>query len=262
VHRNFGRLIGLAFLLPMAWFVATGAARGRLAARLAAIFLLGGAQGLAGWYMVQSGLEEGIDVSQHRLAVHLVLAFLILGAILWTVFDLGPRRAPRRGPAHAGALGAAILVGGIVVQVIAGALVAGLRAGRSYNTWPLMDGALIPDGLVTIEPWYLNLSDNVLTVQFDHRMIAYLLLAGAVAHWRLLPAGLRNGPAGSGALAVAILIALQIALGAATVILAVPLALGLLHQAGALAVFAAALHHLHGLLRGRAQGSAQAAASA
>jgi len=265
VHRNFGRLIAVAFLLPLAYFVAAGAARGRLAARLAAIFLIGGAQGLAGWYMVQSGLEEGVDVSQYRLAVHLVLAFLILGAILWTVFDLSPRTAPRRGPAPRGALSAAILLGGVLLQVIAGAFVAGLRAGRSYNTWPLMDGALIPDGLAAIEPWYLNLSENVLTVQFDHRMLAYLLLAAALAHWRLLPAELRKGPAGTGALAVMILIALQIALGVATVILAAPLALGLLHQAGALAVFAAALHHLHHLhrlRRGAAQDSAQAAASA
>ena len=236
-HRFLGRIIGLAFFLPFAYFAVTGALTRVTALRCGVLFILGGLQGALGWYMVSSGLVDRVDVSQYRLAAHLTLATFIYGAILWVAFGLGKtRHAPRRGREWA----ALLLAGLILLQVAAGGFVAGLDAGFGYNTWPLMDGALIPKGLLATEPWWRNLFENALTVQFNHRMIAYLIVALVALH------AFRVRSSSSLLLLGAVL--LQVLLGIWTLLWAVPLWLGLAHQGGALLVLAAALWNLHRML--------------
>jgi cytochrome c oxidase assembly protein subunit 15 len=236
-HRFLGRIIGLAFFLPFAYFAVTGALTGKTALRCAVLFVLGGLQGALGWYMVASGLVDRVDVSQYRLAAHLTLAAFIFVAILWVAFGLGnSRRAPRQGREWA----ALLLTGLILLQVAAGGFVAGLDAGFGFNTWPLMEGALIPDGLLAAQPWWRNLFENALTVQFSHRMIAYLIVVLVAWHAFVV----RSGP--SFLLLGAVL--LQVVFGIWTLLWAVPLWLGLVHQGGALVVLAAALWNLHLML--------------
>ena len=172
-HRLIGRLIGFVFLLPLLWFLWRGWIGPGLRGRLWFIFGLGALQGAVGWWMVASGLAERVEVSQYRLATHLVLACVIYVAIIWTAQRLGERPAmpvPLR--IRLGAMALLILV---LLQIYLGALVAGLRAGYVYNTWPLIDGALIPDGarLFLDTPLWRNFFENTLTAQFDHRMTAY-----------------------------------------------------------------------------------------
>src|SRR5206468_12183717 len=174
-HRLLGRVIGLAYLLPFLWFIWRGALPDWLKLRLWLIFGLGALQGAVGWWMVASGLSQRVEVSQYRLATHLVLALLIFAAIVWTL-----RRLPKRRPMTASSrlkTTSAILLVLTFVQLYLGALVAGLRAGKVYNTWPDIDGALIPSAarLFFETPWWRNLFDNALTVQFEHRMLAYAL---------------------------------------------------------------------------------------
>jgi cytochrome c oxidase assembly protein subunit 15 len=249
-HRFLGRLIGFAFLVPFLIFLAAGQVPRRLAGKLAGIFVLGGLQGFIGWYMVRSGLADRLAVSQYRLALHLGLAILIFGALLWVALSLDePRGGPSAGAGsrwqRAGVAGAAAITGLVFLQIVLGAFVAGLKAGASYNTWPLMDGALVPNGLAAMQPWYLNLFENALTVQFNHRLVAYLLLVAALLHawtlWRR-PHAARARIAGT-LLAGAVLA--QAMLGIWTLLAQVPLALGLAHQAGAAAVFGVAVWHLH-----------------
>jgi heme a synthase len=236
-HRFLGRIIGLAFFLPFAYFAVTGALTGKTALRCAVLFVLGGLQGALGWYMVASGLVDRVDVSQYRLAAHLTLAAFIFVAILWVAIGLGhSRHAPRRGREWA----ALLLLGLILLQVAAGGFVAGLDAGFGYNTWPQMEGALIPKGLLAVEPWWRNLFENALTVQFTHRMIAYLIAILVVWH------ALKVRSAAS--LLLLGTVVLQIVFGIWTLLWAVPLWLGLVHQGGALVVLAAALWNLHGML--------------
>jgi cytochrome c oxidase assembly protein subunit 15 len=246
-HRFLGRLVGVVFAVPFLYFLAAGQISRGLLTRLGGIFALGGLQGGVGWYMVRSGLADRIDVSQYRLALHLGLAILIFGALLWTALSLGERTAAKRAESAAGAL----IVGLVFVQIVLGALVAGLKAGLAYNTWPLMDGRLIPEGLGVVQPWYLNPFENALTVQFDHRLVAYLLLAAVVWHTAALLRTGGDGRARLSALALSAAVLAQAALGIWTLLAHVPLALGLAHQAGAAAVFALAVWHLHTLRHAR-----------
>ena len=233
-HRFLGRVIGLAFFLPFAYFAVTGALTWATALRCGVLFVLGGLQGALGWYMVASGLVDRVDVSQYRLAAHLTLATFIYGAILWVAFGLGgSRHAPRRGREWA----ALLIAGLILLQVAAGGFVAGLDAGFGYNTWPLMDGAFIPRGLLAADPWWRNLFENALTVQFDHRMLAYLI--AIVVAWQA------SCVRSSASLLLLAAVLGQIALGIWTLLWVVPLWLGLAHQGGALLVLAAALWNLH-----------------
>jgi heme a synthase len=242
-HRFLGRLIGVVFLLPLLYFLAAGRISRRLLARLGGIFALGALQGFAGWYMVRSGLADRIDVSQYRLALHLGLAMLIFGALIWVTLSLDQR--PDRKPMTKAACIAALIVSLLFVQVILGALVAGLKAGLAHNSWPLMDGRLIPNGLGAMEPWYLNLFENALTVQFNHRVAAYLLLVVVLWHAAALLRRKRDDRARRSAALLAAAVLAQAALGIWTLLAQVPLALGLAHQAGAAAVFGLAVWHLH-----------------
>src|SRR6202789_56813 len=181
-HRLLGRVIGAAYLLPFLWFLWRGVLGGELKRRLWGIFALGALQGAVGWWMVASGLSERVEVSQYRLATHLVLALLIFAGIVWTLRRLGDS-APSSAPLRL-KISAVVLLTLTFVQLYLGALVAGLRAGKIYNTWPDIDGALIPSAarLFFDVPWWRNLFDNTLTVQFEHRMVAYGLFVLVVLH--------------------------------------------------------------------------------
>src|SRR5438552_4745452 len=245
IHRLLGRLIAAALLLPFLWFARRGKIARALAWKLAGIFALGALQGAMGWYMVQSGLVDDPRVSQYRLTAHLGIAFLIYAAMLWIALDsLFPRASPVSGRLRRFAFA---LVALIFVMVLSGGLVAGTRAGLAYNTFPLMNGRLVPPEIFAIEPWYLNFSSNMATVQFDHRLIAWLLAFLVPWFWlhaRREPVPRRARLAADLLLAM---LALQITLGIATLLLAVPLPLAAAHQAGSLLVFSAAIFVVHSL---------------
>jgi heme a synthase len=240
-HRLLGRLIGVAFLLPFLWFLWRGWIAPRMRPRLWLIFALGALQGAVGWWMVASGLSERIEVSQYRLATHLILASVIYVALLWTAARATAAAIRVRAVTRVGALCLLIL---ILAQVYLGALVAGLRAGYAYNTWPMIDGALIPNSahLFFQTPPWRNFFENILTVQFDHRVIAYLVFIGAAVH-ALDAARHEKGRGRVGALTLFAASALQVALGIATLLLVVPLPLALLHQAGAMLLLTVATLH-------------------
>jgi len=245
VHRLLGRLIGAAFLLPLLWFALRGRIARALAWKFAAIFGLGALQGALGWYMVQSGLVDNPRVSQFRLTAHLGIAFLIYAAMLWIAFDLLFARA---GPVSRRLRGFALALAVLVfVMVLSGGLVAGTRAGLAYNTFPLMNGRFVPPEIFSLDPWYLNFFSNMATVQFDHRLIAWLL--AFLAPWFWLRVRREAAPRRAKLAADLLLgaLALQIALGIATLLLAVPVPLAAAHQAGALLVFSAALFAAHSL---------------
>ena len=240
-HRLLGRVIGIAYLLPFLWFLWRGALGADLRRRLWLIFGLGALQGAVGWWMVASGLSQRVEVSQYRLATHLVLALLIFAAIVWTL-----RRLADRPPSAASLrlkITSVALLALTFVQVYLGALVAGLRAGRVYNTWPEIDGALIPSAarLFFETPWWRNLFDNTLTVQFEHRMTAYALFALAALH-ALDAVRSRAGTAAvNGALWLAAAVTLQATLGILTLLNQVPMSLALAHQAVAIVVLTFAI---------------------
>jgi len=241
-HRFLGRLIGFAFLIPLIFFIATRRVDRALATRLGVLFVLGGLQGALGWWMVSSGLSARVDVSQYRLAAHLALALLLFAALLWTAFDL--ISAPRVNRSSLTNFAFA-LAGGVYAQMIFGAFVAGLRAGRTFNTWPLMDGKVFPDGYFSGAPGFSDLFETAAASQFNHRLGAYALAAAAAGFFMIA----RKTDLAGRAKFVAIAVAFQIALGVWTVLAATPIALGLAHQAGALIVFALALFAAHGSIR-------------
>ena len=240
-HRLLGRVIGAVYLLPFLYFLWRGALSTELKRRLWLIFALGALQGAVGWWMVASGLTQRTEVSQYRLATHLMLALFILASIVWTLRRMTTR--PRSVvPVRLKVSGVALLVL-TFVQLYFGALVAGLRAGRVYNTWPEIDGAFIPSAarLFFEEPWWRNLFDNTLTVQFEHRMTAYALLILAVLH-AIDATRLRAGAAiAGGAWSLVAAITLQAVLGILTLLHQVPIDLALAHQAVAIVVLTLAV---------------------
>lgn len=245
-HRFLGRFIGIAFLVPFLIFWMRGSIPQGLLPKLGVIFLLGAAQGALGWYMVMSGLVERTDVSQYRLAAHLGLAVLIYGAILWVTFGLGETGRPAAPVARRSRLltvSAALFAGLVLLQIILGGFVAGTDAGLSHNTWPLMDGALIPDGLAVMQPWYLNLFENVMTIQFNHRMLGYLIAVLAAFNLALL----RGRPGQVMTAVILAVVIVQIALGVLALLSLLDIGLALAHQAGALLLFSLALHQFRRL---------------
>ncbi|MEO6824442.1 MAG: COX15/CtaA family protein [Nitrosospira sp.] len=249
-HRLLGRVIGLAFFIPFLYFLARKAIDGPLGLKLAGIFLLGGLQGAMGWYMVKSGLVDNPHVSQYRLTAHLGLAFIIYAAMLRVALGLlSPVSTSYYGNGRlrglrSFAIGITTL---IFIMILSGGFVAGIRAGLAYNTFPLMNGHLIPPELFMLEPWYRNFFDNMATVQFNHRMIAWMLAILIPVFWFKS----RNLPLpGSTRLACSLLLlmlAVQVSLGIATLLLVVPLPLAAAHQAGAMLLFTAALWVNHQL---------------
>lgn len=247
-HRLWGRLIGLAFLLPLVWFWVRGRIPAGLKPRLLLLFLLGGLQGAVGWFMVASGFEaDRTAVSPYRLVLHLGLALVLYGMVLWTA--LGLLRPERSGPRQPAGLRRLVhaTAGLVVLAMLAGGFVAGLRAGLTYNTFPLMDGRLVPEGYAQLSPFWRNLTANIAAVQFNHRLLATLAGAAALAAaaWgmRALPPGFARGAV----LALGGTVALQYVLGVATLLMVVPVWLGTLHQTVAVGVLTAALVALHAL---------------
>jgi cytochrome c oxidase assembly protein subunit 15 len=252
VHRLVGRVLGIVFIVPFLWFLIGGRIERSLTPKLVIMFVLGGAQGLLGWYMVQSGLVERPDVSHLRLTAHLGLAVAIYGYILWVALDLlypagaGIHAEP---PARKLAAGLRALVPWVFLVILSGGLVAGLDAGLAYNTFPLMDGDIVPAGFLAQSPWPANFIGNAITVQADHRLLAVVTAIAVVVLWlwgqaQRLPTCL--GLALHGLLAAA---ALQFALGILTLLLVVPIPLAAAHQAGALGLFTAALIAAHAARR-------------
>jgi cytochrome c oxidase assembly protein subunit 15 len=248
-HRMLARLVGGVFLLPFLWFLWHGWIERPLQMRLWMIFGLGAALAAVGWWMVSSGLTARVSVSQYRLAFHLTLACAIFAAVLWHAQSLVPR-PPIPAPARVSATAMALLVL-TLVQIYLGALVAGLHGGLIYNTWPSIDGRLVPDAgsLFFHSPLWRNFFENPLTVQFAHRMAAYGLWLLAVLHAADVAGTARAGAAVTGALALAGAITLQAALGIATLLHRTPLPLALLHQAMAIVVLTIAVMHAQRLAR-------------
>ncbi len=246
-HRLLGRLIGAVFFVPLVFFWVTGRIEKNLVPPLIGLFVLGGLQGAVGWWMVASGLVNRVDVSQYRLATHLTLACFILAATVWVRRGLGAddgdardRVAPLKGMAT-------FLIVLVFVQIFLGGLVAGLDAGFTYNTWPLMDGALIPSRVYEYEPVWRSVFEDVMTVQFDHRMVAYLLLVAAFIHafqaFRVAP----GSRAARRARFLALLVIAQAGIGVMTLLMVVPIDLALTHQFGAAVVLIAAVAHRRAL---------------
>ncbi len=248
-HRLLGRLIGVVFFVPLLYFWLRRRLDRPLGVQLAGIFLLGALQGGLGWYMVASGLIDEPRVSQFRLTAHLSLAFLIYAAILWVALDLlwprdraGDATGPLRRMAWA-------ITAVVAAMVITGGFVAGIRAGKAYNTFPLMNGHLVPPEIFMLDPWYSNFFYNMATVQFDHRLFAWVLAVLVPLFWLKI---MRSSAAGRvRMLAHALLAALvvQVTLGISTLLLAVPVALGAAHQGGALVVLTVAIALNHALRR-------------
>ena len=245
-HRFLARMVGFAFALPLLWFWLRGRIPAGLKPKLVGILALGGLQGAIGWWMVASGLVARTEVSQYRLAVHLTMACLIYTATLWVARGLAPH-SPDAPPSEKSGTAAKIILALALLQIYLGGLVAGLDAGLSFNTWPLMDGSLVPQGLLVMQPAWRNFFENVMTVQFMHRMGAYLLLAVVAMH---AFASLRQAPRSTHARRATVMLALvlvQAGLGIATLLWAVPIDLALMHQAGALIVLGFAVAHARGL---------------
>lgn len=244
-HRFLGRLVGLAVLVPLVIFWMRGRLTPWMKPRAVVLLFSIALQGAIGWWMVVSGLVGRTDVSQIRLAVHLTMACGIFVYALWLAFGIRPSKTePSRGLARwAGAL-----TGFVLVQVFAGGLVAGLDAGMAYNTWPLMAGSMVPEGLLVIDPAWRNFIDNAMTVQFVHRITAYLLWAAALAH--VVQVYLAEPAHAPRAFVIFALISAQAMVGITTLLLQVPLFWALLHQFGAVIVLLATTYHwraLHGV---------------
>lgn len=245
LHRLLGRVIGVVFLLPFLWLLAKGRLDDDVAWKLGGIFLLGGLQGALGWFMVQSGLVEEPRVSSLRLAAHLGLALVIYAAMFWIALNLVRRERVPNTDGLRGRTGAMVAL--VFLQVLSGALVAGIKAGSAYNTWPLMDGHFVPPDIALIQPWWENLVHNMATVQFVHRMLAFVVVLMAAAVWFDVRRDLPNERARFWSTVLVVAVLLQFALGVVTLLLRVPVNLGVLHQAGAVAVFSVALALRHAL---------------
>ena len=261
-HRLLGRLIGVVFAAPFVWFLVRRQLPRQMVPPLCGVLLLGFAQGALGWYMVESGLAERIEVSQYRLVAHLALALVIYSVLLWGALGIlsGPLPNP---PPQTGAVGwrraADAVLSFVAITMAAGGFTAGLHAGLTYNTFPLMDGRLIPAGYGLLQPFWRNWFENVAVVQFDHRLLA---LATSVLILLVWLAGQHAGlpkPTRAALHALLGLMALQVTLGVSTLLLVVPVPLAAAHQAGAVLLLTAAIAFRHTLRRPRLMDAAAGA---
>lgn len=255
IHRLWGRLIGVAFFVPFVFFLVRGWVDRALAPRLVILFVLGGLQGALGWYMVASGLVDRPDVSQYRLVAHFGAALVIYVALLWVAGGLVARTPPWN-PSRGLGRGALAVSGLIFVTLLSGGFVAGTDAGFAFNSFPLMDGQLVPDGLLQLSPAYLNFFENITTIQFTHRVLAMTTLAAVIAFWlvaRRRPLS-RRGRLAVNALLAAVLV--QVSLGISTLLLVVPVPLAALHQTGGLVLLTMAVWTVFELRPLRAEAAA------
>jgi cytochrome c oxidase assembly protein subunit 15 len=243
-HRLLGRAIGIVFLVPFLYFLATGRIRRSLAPKLIAMFVLGGLQGVLGWYMVMSGLVDNPHVSQYRLTAHLALAVIIYAFMFQVALGLLFPQTEHSTPQYLRTL-AFVLTGLVFITILSGGFVAGLKAGFAYNTFPLMDGHWVPEVILMQEPAWRNFFENIATVQFNHRVLAMLSFSGIVALWLL---SLRHSlpvPVRIGLHCLLAAAALQVTLGISTLLLHVPVPLAATHQGGALVLLTALLFVNH-----------------
>jgi len=248
LHRLLGRTIGIVFLVPFVFFFVRGYIRPSEWAKYLLMFVLGGMQGVLGWYMVKSGLIDVPHVSQYRLTAHLVAAFIIYAYMFWVAMSLLFPRADdaSKHSWYGKTLALFVLVS---TTVVSGGFVAGLKAGKIYNTFPMMGDQWFPPGLMALEPFWRNFFDNMTTVQFDHRYLAITTFVIVVFYWfkaRSADVPARARPALNALLHTAVL---QVALGIATLLLAVPVILGATHQGVAMLLFTIALYLVHALRR-------------
>jgi cytochrome c oxidase assembly protein subunit 15 len=278
VHRLIGRIAGVVFLLPLLYFVYKRAISKDLALRFSSIFALGAVQGVIGWLMVSSGLKDDPRVSQYWLAFHLAMAFVLFAILFWlalwstklhslnesvvrrsrwyarsksTFASASPRTATHsvkatwyKNKSKSGNLFpfSVTLTVLIFLQVIMGAFVAGSHAGFIYNTFPLMEGKVIPDGLFPLVPWYKGVFEDVKTVQFIHRCMAYVVVVAIIAFWFIKRKSALKPSIKHAIDALLIMVLVQFALGVATLLMVVPVALASAHQVGALVLFAISLY--------------------
>ena len=243
IHRMFGRMIGLVFIIPFIWFWLKGKLINDLKPKLIFLLVLGGFQGLLGCYMVKSGLIKDPDVSHYRLAMHLTTAFLTFAYTFWLALGLIYPKPEVRHKGMKGVFG--LLLAVLLIQIVWGAYVAGLNAGKIYNTWPLMGGEIMPESVLSMKPWITNWIENLAGVQFFHRYVAYLVVAIVVYAFvvsRKMSLG-KSQQKGLQFLLVAVLF--QFFLGVFTLLYAVPVSLGLLHQLGAFVLLGATIFCLH-----------------
>jgi len=248
-HRLLGRTIGIVFLIPFLIFLALKKIKRELIPKLITMFLLGGLQGLLGWYMVKSGLVDNPRVSQYRLTAHLGAAVLIYGYILWVALGLlenSARRVTLHEVDHFRKL-ALVVTTVIIIMILSGGFVAGTRAGYVFNTFPLMYEYFIPPGMFAMEPWYMNLFENLATIQFNHRMIAYAVIVLILILWfRIFNKAVTPGLRLASHLLL-LMMMIQITLGISTLVLVVPVALGVAHQGGAILLLTISLVLTHKL---------------
>jgi cytochrome c oxidase assembly protein subunit 15 len=243
-HRLLGRTIGLVFLLPFLWFLLRRRLERRLAWQLGGVFLLGALQGALGWYMVASGLIDNPRVSHFRLTAHLGVALAIFAAELWLALRLLSANAPPTGRLGRPALGLAALV---YLMALTGGFVAGLRAGYAYNTFPLMNGHLVPPEILMLDPWWQNFLYNFATVQFVHRGIAWLLILLVPWLWWRARQEPLNAQGRLACNLLLLMLAVQVTLGIVTLVNGVPLVPAAAHQGGAVLLFGTALWTAHAL---------------
>jgi cytochrome c oxidase assembly protein subunit 15 len=250
LHRLLGRLIGVIFAVPMLYFALRGRLRPGLAPGLAILFFMGGLQGLLGWYMVKSGLVDNPRVSQYRLTAHLGVAVAIYIYMLWLAFDLlftqGDGKPVGHGPHSRWSLA---LVGMVFLMILSGGLVAGTRAGHAYSTWPLMGDSFIPAGLYSSAPAWLAMFEDITTIQFNHRMFAYLLFVVLNIYAFLVYRSATQKWEKWGALMVVGVLLAQVMLGISTLLLHVPVWLAAAHQGGAILLLTATLYVCHWRVR-------------
>ena len=245
-HRQAARLIAIVFLLPFVILLWLKKIPKTYILPLCGLFILGGLQAVMGWYMVQSGLVHRVDVSQYRLFVHLGLAFFLLLYVVWMILTLVRGKKMHWITSDWRVICAGFILVLAFLQSLMGAVVAGIDAGKIYTDWPFMDGALIPHGLWSMRPVFVNFFENHMTVQFDHRIGAYILLLTVFFNW-FLQYKEKSVPSRI-AFFLLWIVLFQLILGILSLILAVPPILGLLHQLGSLIVMVNALYYLHYLL--------------
>lgn len=250
-HRILGRLIGLVFLVPFLFFLVTRKIEARLLVKLVGLFSLGALQGLLGWYMVQSGLVSEPHVSQYRLTAHLSLAIVIYGFMLWVALDLSAdSRLPLLNrPLKGLKRFSAVVTLAVAIMIVSGGFVAGTKAGYVFNTFPSMNGEWIPQGVLALDPPWRNVFENVVTIQFLHRMFAGLLSVLILAFVVAVIRGRTDARVRNGALALFAVLLAQVALGITTLIYRVPVPLAAAHQAGALLLISAAIFTMHAVFR-------------
>ena len=251
-HRVLGRFIGMLFLLPFLFFYFTDRLRAGLTPKLVVLFILGGLQGVLGWYMVKSGLVDDPNVSQYRLTAHLGTAVVIYSAILWVAWSLLLKHTEQLYKLRAGALATSCA---IFLMILSGGLVAGTKAGYVYPTFPLMGNSFFPEELYSMTPVWLSAFEDLATIQFNHRIFAYfiVLLVSTFTFFAL-----KSGPTGSakrGILCMLAMMIIQVILGISTLVMNMPIALATAHQGGAILLLTASLFVTHSLIMGNAKNS-------